>query len=81
MASTPGSETTMKYDLWDTGIGKYLGQYTDENQALATVKTLVDVSPQQRGEGCLSNEVAPPEALLGPMRAIGICYRARERAA
>ena len=32
----------MKYHLWDTEAGSYIGQYTDEGAALATVKSLVD---------------------------------------
>ena len=32
----------MKYHLWDTEAGSYIGQYTDEKEALATVKSLID---------------------------------------
>jgi hypothetical protein len=32
----------MKYHLWDTEAGSYIGQYSDENVALATVQSLID---------------------------------------
>lgn len=32
----------MKYHLWDTEAGSYIGQYSDENTALATVQSLVE---------------------------------------
>jgi hypothetical protein len=31
----------MLYHLWDTEVGKYLGRYQDEDEALATVRVLV----------------------------------------
>ena len=31
----------MTYHLWDTAAGSYIGRYTDEALALATVKQLV----------------------------------------
>jgi hypothetical protein len=32
----------MKYHLWDSEAGSYIGQYTEESAALATVQSLVD---------------------------------------
>ena len=32
----------MKYHLWDVEVGSFIGQYTDESEALATAKVLID---------------------------------------
>lgn len=31
----------LKYNLWDTEVGRYLGQFTDEKEALQLVRILV----------------------------------------
>jgi hypothetical protein len=57
----------MRYDLWDTEVGKYLGRSTDEEDALATARTLVDHYGEDYAESLSICRVADDGTILDPL--------------
>ena len=50
----------LKYNLWDTEVGRYLGQFSDEKEALHLVRILVRHHGEEYAEdlslGCVAED-------------------------
>jgi hypothetical protein len=69
----------MRYDLWDTGVGKYLGRYTDESEALATAKILIDHYGPAFADELSIGRVRDDGEILAPLSGRELVARIRER--
>lgn len=66
----------MQYKLWDIEAGSYIGNYTDERDALAIVKTLVDRYGDEYAESLSMGRVADDGRILAPLSGYDLCVRA-----
>jgi hypothetical protein len=59
----------LKYNLWDTEVGRYLGEFSDEKEALHLVRILVGHHGKEYAEdlslGCVAEDGTYGEPLSG----------------
>lgn len=68
---------TMTYNLWDAEVGKYLGRYTSEDEALGVVRSLVDHYGDHYAESLSLGRVADDGTILEPITGPDLAARAR----
>lgn len=71
----------MIYNLWDTDTNGYFGQYTDEGEALALVRTLVDRYGAEYAENLSLGRVNDDGSIAEPLEGAALVARAEEKPA
>ena len=70
-------ETSMKYSVWDVELGKDLGQFTDEAEALALVRRLIDRRGIDFAERLALGRVGDDGAVLDPIMGRALVAQAK----
>lgn len=68
----------MQYNLWDVEIGKYLGQFATEDEALAAVRRAVELHGHEYAGTLALGRVADDGTILEPIAGQDLVVRANQ---
>ncbi|MGH2532898.1 MAG: hypothetical protein ACRDJW_11425 [Thermomicrobiales bacterium] len=68
----------MQYNLWDVEIGKYLGQFASEDEALAAVRRVVELHGADYAGSLALGRVADDGTIMEPIAGQDLVVRANQ---